>query len=274
MKIFIDTAKINEIEEAFSWGIIDGVTTNPSLIKSAIDELKSKGEKIDIETYIKRILEIANGFPVSLEVIGTTFEDMYREAKILYEKFNKVRNNVVIKIPINPSLDEKANYDGLKTIYKLSKEGIPVNVTLIMKVEQAILASKAGARYVSPFAGRIDDYLRNKIGWKDFKKNEYYPENGMKFKEEIVNDEGILSGVDLVRKIVEVFNKYSFKTEVIAASVRNSRQVREIAKTGAHISTIPFYVLSEMLVHYKTSEGMRKFVSDVIPEYKEIFYKK
>ncbi|MCS7181331.1 MAG: transaldolase, partial [bacterium] len=176
MKIFIDTAKIDEIQEAFSWGIIDGVTTNPSLIKSALDELKNKGEKIDIETYIKNILEIAKGFPVSLEVIGSNFEEMYKEAKILYEKFNKISNNVVIKIPINPSLGEKGNYDGLKTIYKLSKDGIPVNVTLIMKVEQAILASKAGAKYVSPFAGRIDDYLRNKIKWNDFKKEDYYPE--------------------------------------------------------------------------------------------------
>jgi len=274
MKIFIDTAKIKEIEEAFSWGIIDGVTTNPSLIKSAVDELKSKGEKIDIENYIKKILEVANGYPVSLEVIGTKYDEMYKEAKILYEKFNKIANNVVIKIPVNPSLEEKSDYDGLKTIYKLSKDGIPVNVTLIMKVEQAILAAKAGARYVSPFAGRIDDYLRSeKIGWKDFKKDAYYPENGMEFKEEIINDEGIISGVDLVRKIVEVFRNYKFKTEIIAASIRNSRQVREIAQTGAHIATIPFYVLSEMLVHYKTAEGMRKFVADVVPEYKEIFYK-
>lgn len=273
MKIFIDTAKIDEIEEAFSWGIIDGVTTNPSLIKSAVDELKNKGEKVDIETYIKRILEVAKGCPVSLEVIGTNFDQMYNEAKILYEKFNKISNNVVIKIPINPSLEEKANYDGLRTIYKLSKEGISINVTLIMKVEQAILASKAGAKYVSPFVGRIDDYLRNKIGWKDFKKDEYYPENGIKFKEEVINDEGIVSGVDLIKKIVDVFNKYNFKTEIIAASIRNSRQVREISQTGCHIATIPFYVLKEMLIHYKTSEGMRKFVNDVVPEYKEIFYK-
>ncbi|MCM8804401.1 MAG: transaldolase [Candidatus Omnitrophica bacterium] len=273
MKIFIDTAKIDEIETAFSWGIIDGVTTNPSLIKSAVDELKSKGEKIDIKTYIKRILEIAKGFPVSLEVIGTSFEEMYREAKILYEEFNKIADNVVIKIPINPSLEEKASYDGLKTIYKLSKEGIPVNVTLIMKVEQAILASKAGARYVSPFAGRIDDYLRNKIGWKDFKKEDYYPEKGIQFKEQVLDDEGIVSGVDLVKKIVDVFNKYNFKTEIIAASIRNSRQVREIALTGCQIATIPFYVLSEILIHYKTAEGMRKFISDVVPEYKQIFYK-
>ncbi|MCX7917064.1 MAG: transaldolase [bacterium] len=273
MKIFIDTAKIDEIQEAFSWGIIDGVTTNPSLIKSALDELKNKGEKIDIETYIKNILEIAKGFPVSLEVIGSNFEEMYKEAKILYEKFNKISNNVVIKIPINPSLGEKGNYDGLKTIYKLSKDGIPVNVTLIMKVEQAILASKAGAKYVSPFAGRIDDYLRNKIKWNDFKKEDYYPENGIKFKEEVINDEGILSGVDLVRKIVDVFNKYNFETEIIAASIRNSRQVRELAQTGVHIATVPFYVLSEMLVHNKTAEGMRKFVQDVVPEYRNVFYK-
>ncbi|MFN4226859.1 MAG: transaldolase family protein [Candidatus Ratteibacteria bacterium] len=272
MKIFIDTAKIDEIETAFSWGIVDGVTTNPSLIKSAVDELKNKGEKIDIETYIKKILEIAGrNCPVSLEVIGIDYESMYREAKILYEKFNKVANNVVVKIPINPSLEEKDNFDGLKTIYELSKEGIPVNVTLIMKVEQAILASKAGAKYVSPFAGRIDDYLRNKIGWNDFKKDAYFPENGIKLNQEVVNDQGIISGVDLVKKIVDVFNKYNFKTEVIAASIRNSKQVREIAQTGCHIATIPFYVIKEMIVHYKTAEGMRKFVSDVVPEYKNIF---
>jgi len=272
MKIFIDTAKINEIEEAFSWGIIDGVTTNPSLIKAACDEMRNKGEKIDMESYIKRILEVAKGYPVSLEVIGVNFNDMYNEAKILYEKFNKVANNVVIKIPINTSFEEKAEFDGLETIYKLSKEGIPVNVTLIMKVEQAILAAKAGARYVSPFAGRIDDYLRSeKIGWKDFKKDEYYPENGVEYDGKIINDNGILSGVDLVRRIVDIFKIYNFKTEIIAASIRNSRQVREIAEAGAHIATIPFYVLKEMLIHYKTAEGMRKFVSDVVSEYKSLF---
>lgn len=272
MKIFIDTAKLNEIKEAFSWGIVDGVTTNPSLIKTAVEELKNKGEKIEIEDYIKEILKTAKPFPVSLEIISPDEENMYKEAKILYEKFNPVANNVVIKIPINPSTEEKADFSGLKIINKLSKEGIPVNVTLIMKVEQAILAAKAGARYVSPFAGRIDDYLRSeKIGWKDFKKESYYPENGVEFKGEIVNDDGILSGVDLVRKIVEVFNKYNFKAEIIAASLRNSRQVREIAQTGTHIATIPFYVLCQMITHTKTSEGMRKFVADVIDEYQKIF---
>ncbi|MCM8784745.1 MAG: transaldolase [Candidatus Omnitrophica bacterium] len=271
MKIFIDTAKIDEIQTAFSWGIIDGVTTNPSLIKIAVEELKNKGEKIDIESYIKRILEVASPYPVSLEVIGTDYESMYREGKILYEKFNKIANNVVIKIPVNPSCQEIENFDGLKTIYNLSKEGIPVNVTLIMKVEQAILASKAGARYVSPFAGRIDDYLRNKIGWNDFRKDSYFSENGIRLNQEIVNDEGIVSGVDLVKRIVDVFNKYNFKTEVIASSIRNSRQVREISLTGCHIATIPFYVIKEMIIHHKTAEGMRKFISDVVPEYREIF---
>lgn len=275
MKIFIDTAKLNEIKEAFSWGIVDGVTTNPSLIKSAVEELKKKGEKIEIEDYIKEILKVAKPYPVSLEVISNDQENMYREAKILYEKFNSVGNNVVIKIPVNPSLEEKGDFSSLKIINKLSKEGIPVNVTLIMKVEQAILAAKAGAKYVSPFAGRIDDYLRSeKIGWKNFAKDSYYPENGVEFKGELVNDEGIVSGVDLVKKIVEVFNKYNFKTEIIAASIRNSRQVRELSQTGVHIATIPFYVLEQMLTHPKTAEGMKKFIEDVVPEYKILFENK
>ncbi len=273
MKIFIDTANLDEIKEALSWGIVDGITTNPSLIKKAVDYFKGKGKNFSMESYIKELLAAAGKErPVSLEVIGNTEEEMYRQAKTLFEKFNGVAGNVVIKIPVNPETEEggKNAFDGLKVIKALSDERIPVNVTLIMTPVQALLAAKAGAKYVSPFAGRIDDYLRSskKI---TFEKHDYFPAEGLVFGDEIVNDNGIVSGVDLVGSIRDIFDNYDFDTEILAASVRNARQVRELAEVGADIATIPFVVLKDMISHYKTREGMVKFANDTVPEYREIF---
>ena len=266
MKIFIDTAKISEIKEAISWGIVDGVTTNPSLIRKAV-ESEAKGMKL--EDYIAEILRTAGpDRPVSLEVMGLKADDMIREAEILYDKFNGIANNVVIKIPVNTYA---SYYEGLKTIKRLSEEGIPVNCTLIMTPEQALLAAKAGARYVSPFAGRIDDYIRTtKLGLKpgeDFQKGDYYPWDGKD-----ADDNGIRSGSDLVEKVVMILDNYDYETEVIASSIRNARQVREAAMIGAHIATIPFKVLEEMLLHPKTEEGVKKFSEDAEKaNYREIF---
>jgi transaldolase len=278
MKIFIDTARLSEIEQAYSWGIVDGVTTNPSLIKKAIDS-EAKGAEMD--DYIRRILKTAKGDPVSLEVIGTTEEEMFSQAMALFSKFNPVANNVVIKIPVNPSLEEKGNYDSLRVVSRLSKLNIPVNVTLVFSVSQALLAAKAGASYVSPFAGRIDDFIRaEKLGLAqvdtpplsgEFNASYYFPKEGQEKGSNVANDEGIVSGVDLVRKILEVFSKYSLKTEVIAASLRNRRQVEEVAVAGCHIATIPFPVLEKMMVHKKTAEGMKRFVADIVPEYRTVF---
>ena len=273
MQIFIDTANIDEIKEAFSWGIVDGVTTNPSLIKKAVDYYRNNGKTFTMDDYIVELLLVAGkGHPVSLEVIGNNEKSMYGEAKILFEKYNKVAENVVIKIPINPETDPNGirNFDGLKVIRKLSKENIPVNVTLIMSPLQALLAAKAGAVYVSPFAGRIDDFLRK--GAKiSFEKYDYYPAEGLSVDDKILNDQGIVSGLDLVASIVDIFENYNVKTKVLAASVRNARQVRELAEIGVDVATIPFKVLKEMVIHYKTAEGMKKFSEDTVPEYKEIF---
>ncbi len=270
MKIFIDTAKLNEIKEALSWGIVDGVTTNPSLIKQAIDAL---GKGVDMENYIGEILRAAGeGHDVSLEVTGLTEEKMFEQAKRLHDRFNSIAGNAVIKIPANPSLNKTSlqDYDGLKVTRRLSEEGIRVNYTLVMTLEQALLGAKAGARYVSPFAGRIDDYLRERAGIS-FGKGDYYEASGMGEGEEILNDEGIVSGVDLVDNIVQVFREYQFETEVIAASVRNPRQVRELALTGVDIATIPFDVLKRMTSHEKTYEGIVRFTADIVPEYASLF---
>ncbi len=256
MKIFIDTASLNEIKEAISWGIVDGVTTNPSLIRKAVEN-EAKGKNID--DYIREILRVAGPRrPVSIEVMSLKAEDMISEAEILYEKFNPVAGNVVIKVPINTY---SGYYEGLKTITALSEKGIPVNCTLIMTPEQALLGAKAGAKYVSPFAGRIDDYIRTtKLGLvagKDFQKGDYYPWDGMD-----VDDNGIRSGSDLVEKVVMILDNYDYETEVIASSIRNARQVREAALSGSHIATIPFKVLESMLLHPKTEEGVKKFSED------------
>ncbi|RJS83468.1 transaldolase [Candidatus Bathyarchaeota archaeon] len=301
MKIFIDTAELEEIKQAVSWGIVDGVTTNPSLIKKAVDRRKGK---ISMEDYIKEIVKVSPG-PVSLEVIGRRADEMIKQGMLLHEKFSPF-GEVAIKIPINPSVngDENLDFDGLKAIRHLSSEGISVNTTLVMTPEQALLAAKAGATYVSPFAGRIDDYIRANMGMKigkDFQKGDYLDHELLRsarnkvlsdamasatsireiYKSSLVHsaadrshDNGIYSGVDLVTRILRIFRAYNFKTEVIAASIRNSRQVREMAELGVHIATVPFNVLKDMIKHYKTSEGMRRFMDDVVPQYRELFMEK
>lgn len=273
MEIFVDSADLNEIKKAKEYGICSGVTTNPSLIKKAVDKIKEKGDKINIENYIRMICEtIGKNGSVSLEVVSLKAKDMVKEAENLYKKFNPVAKNVAIKIPISTSTkDDEEHYEGLKAMKMLKDKGIPVNATLIFTPEQALLAAGAGASYVSPFAGRIDDWIRKNLG-KTFDKVDYFPAEGVKNdKGELADDEGIVSGVDLVSKTLDVFRKYGIQTKVIAASLRNYRQVREVAELGVHIATIPFNVIEEMIKHPKTFEGIVKFSEDVVPEYRKLF---
>jgi len=302
MKIFVDTAKLSEIKEAISWGILDGVTTNPSLIRKAVEEEREVKGKVDLEAYVGEICKTAGkGRPVSLEVLSQKASKMVEEAQVLYTIFNPIAGNVLIKIPINTYTGQEAtDHEGLIAINKLSKKGIPINVTLVMTPEQALLAAKVGAAYVSPFAGRVDDYIRENLGI-DFKKNDYFDFELMKeiseaslgeylknptVKEipslyldekikkaiEVGKDKGITSGVDLVRKIVNIFRKYDIKTEVISASLRNPQQVREVAETGCEVATIPFEVIREMLKHPKTEEGVKKFYADAVQaKYEKLF---
>ncbi len=302
MEIFVDTAKLNEIRESISWGIVDGVTTNPSLIRKAVEEERRMGKKLDLGSYVKKICKVAGRKrPVSLEVLSGNAGEMVEEAKALYRKFNPIARNVLIKIPINTCTGHSdTDYEGLKAINELSGAKIPVNVTLVMTPEQALLAAKAGAAYVSPFAGRVDDYIRKNLG-VDFKKSDYfdfellgkiskaklaeylensaskefrslYSDENIRRRLDFGGNNGITSGVDLVRKIVDIFGKYGIKTKVIAASIRNSRQVRELAETGCDIATVPFEVVREMLRHPKTEEGFKIFYDDAIQaKCKELF---
>jgi transaldolase len=252
-------------------GILDGVTTNPTLIKQAVEDLKKKGESIKMGTYIREILKTARGTPVSLEVIGNTYEEMIEEGKRIFKKFNSVAGNVYIKIPVNPSFGERTEniFDGIKAVKELSRLKIPVNCTLIFTPEQALMAAKAGAKFVSPFAGRVDDYIRSQNNIS-FKKSDYFPVIGWRKNNEVLEDNGIVSGVDLVNQIAEIFENYDIESEIIAASIRNPRQVREVALAGADIATLPFSVIERTLVHYKTMEGMEKFTRDVVSEYKNL----
>jgi fructose-6-phosphate aldolase len=208
MKIFLDTANIDEIKEGASWGIVDGVTTNPSLIAK---------EKRDFKQVVKEICDIVDG-PISAEVISEDSEGMISEARELV----KIHKNIVIKIPMT--------VEGLKAVSILSKEGIKTNVTLIFSPNQALLAAKAGATYVSPFLGRLDD-----VGSQ---------------------------GMDLVRTIVEIFFNYDYDTEVIAASIRHPLHVVDAALAGAHIATIPMKVLQQMVKHPLTDKGIESFMND------------
>jgi len=273
IKFFIDSGKIEEIERVKSYGLLDGVTTNPSLIRKAVESEKQKGNAVDMEKYIKDMLLIARGLPVSLEVIGTTYEEMVSEGKKLYEKFNEIADNVYVKIPACPSTEENSgnSFDGIKAIKELTRLNVRVNCTLIFTPEQALSASKAGAKFVSPFTGRIDDYIRQKNNIQ-FDKSNYFPSEGIVKDNDIIEDNGVASGVDLIEQIVITFKNYGIKnTEVLAASIRNPRQLRETALAGADIATIPLNVFEKMVTHYKTMEGMRKFIEDIVPEYSSIF---
>ena len=262
MKVFIDSADLDEIKQAYEWGIADGVTTNPSLMKKAVDKRKN----INLKQYLNQILETAKGTPVSLEVTETSAKGMITQGKKLYKLFNPIANNVYIKIPVNPAFkdSDKTHFAGIEAIKALTKANIPVNCTLIFTPEQALLAAKAGAAFVSPFAGRIDDFFQ-KNNKKKFNKTDYFPMEGKEKGKVTLNDNGIVSGIDLVAQCVEILEGY--KTEVLAASLRNTRQVREAALVGADISTLPFSVIKDMLKHSKTYQGMKNFTKDIVTDY-------
>lgn len=208
MKFFIDTANLSEIKKAWDAGIIDGVTTNPSLI--------SKENKDPFEL-LREICEIVNG-PVSAEAISLKAEEMIDEAEVL----SKIHSNIVVKIPMTE--------EGLKAVKKLSAKGIKTNVTLVFSPSQALLAAKVGATYVSPFVGRMDDISH--------------------------------LGMNIVSEILEIYDNYMFNTEVIVASIRNPLHVVEAAKMGAHITTIPYAVIQQLIRHPLTDIGIERFLKD------------
>ena len=208
MKIFIDTANVEEIKRISKWGILDGATTNPSLIAKEGRELKE---------VVEEICSIVDG-PISAEVISLNCNDMVKEARDLA----KIHKNIVIKIPMCE--------EGIKAVNILSKEGIRTNVTLIFSPQQALIAAKAGASFVSPFVGRLDD-----IG---------------------------MDGVSSIKDIAEIFKIYDIKTEIIAASIRHPMHVLEVAKAGSHIATVPYKVLMQMIKHPLTDIGIEKFLED------------
>ena len=208
MKFFIDTANIDEIKEAHAMGMVDGVTTNPSLI--------AKEGRV-FEEVIKEISEIVDG-PISAEVISLDAEGMVKEARELA----KIHKNIVIKVPMT--------VEGLKATRQLIDEKIKTNVTLVFSPLQALMAAKAGAAYVSPFVGRLDDISHD--------------------------------GMQLVEQIVEIFANYAYDTEIIVASVRNPLHVLDSALAGADIATIPFNVLSKLAAHPLTDKGLKAFLAD------------
>ena len=208
MKIFIDTANIERIKEINSWGILDGVTTNPSLVAK---------EGMDLRTCVKQISKIVDG-PISAEAMSMKAEDMVKEGRELAA----IHENINVKLPMC--------IESLKATKKLSEEGIKVNMTLIFSSQQALLAAKAGAAFVSPFVGRLDDIGQD--------------------------------GTDLLVQIMDVFENYDFDTEVIAASIRHPIHVYAAAAIGCDIATIPYDILTKMVSHPKTDEGIAKFIED------------
>lgn len=208
MKFFIDTANFDDIKAAYEMGFISGVTTNPSLIVK---------EKRDLHEVIKQIAALVDG-PVSAEVIATEVEGMVKEAHELV----KLGKNVVIKVPMTA--------EGLKAVARLSAEGIKTNVTLVFSANQALLAARAGASFVSPFVGRLDDIS--------------------------------MDGVSLIEDIAEIFMIHDIKTEIIAASIRTPMHILQCAKAGAHIATVPYKVLLDSLKHPLTDAGIARFLDD------------
>ena len=208
MKFFIDTANIDEIKDAHSMGMVDGVTTNPTLIAR---------EGRDFKTIISEICEIVDG-PISAEVISLETDGMVTEARDLA----KIHDNLVVKIPMTT--------DGLKAVRLLAAENIKTNVTLVFSALQALMAAKAGASFVSPFVGRLDD----------------------------LSQEGML----LIEQIAEIYSNYAFDTEIIVASIRNPLHVLESALIGADIATIPYGVLKKLAAHPLTDKGIQSFLND------------
>lgn len=208
MKIFLDTANIAQIKEAISWGILDGVTTNPTLVSR---------EKANFDDLIKEVCSMVMG-PVSVESVSTEADDIIKESR----KLARIADNVVVKIPVC--------VEGLKATKVLSREGVHINTTLVFSSMQALLAAKAGTRYVSPFIGRLDDICHE--------------------------------GMNLVEEIVTIFDNYGFDAEILVGSVRHPLHVVEAALLGADIATIPFSVLGRMVKHPLTDIGMEKFLAD------------
>ncbi|GFP76039.1 fructose-6-phosphate aldolase [Clostridium fungisolvens] len=208
MKLFLDTANVNEIREANEMGVICGVTTNPSLIAK---------EGRDFNEVIKEITSIVDG-PISGEVISLEKDGMVKEGR----EIAKIHPNMIVKIPMTA--------EGLKATKVLASEGIKTNVTLIFNPGQALLAARAGATYVSPFLGRLDDITTNPM--------------------------------DLIEAITTIFNVHNIKTEIIAASIRNPTHIIDSAKAGAHIATVPFGVINQMIKHPLTDSGIEKFMND------------
>ncbi|MBO8175949.1 fructose-6-phosphate aldolase [Aeribacillus pallidus] len=208
MKFFIDTANLAEIKEAHELGILAGVTTNPSLVAK---------ENVSFHDRLREITSFVSG-SVSAEVIATDAEGMIKEGKELAQ----IAPNITIKVPMTP--------DGLKAVHAFSKEGIKTNVTLVFSANQALLAARAGATYVSPFLGRLDD-----IGH---------------------------DGLDLIEKIAHIFDIHGIETEIIAASIRHPQHVTEAALRGAHIATVPYKVLMQLFKHPLTDKGIEAFLAD------------
>lgn len=208
MKFFIDTANLEQIREAASLGVLDGVTTNPTLIS------REEGKPEDI---LKEICEIVDG-PISAEVVSLDWEGMVREGRELA----KIHKNIVVKIPVCK--------DGLKAVKALAAENIPTNVTLVFTALQALLAARAGASFISPFVGRLDDIMSE--------------------------------GMESVSQIVQIFNNYDIETEIIVASIRNPLHVLDAALMGADIATIPFKVIEQLVKHPLTDKGIDQFLKD------------
>lgn len=213
MKLFIDTADLNEIKEIASWGILDGVTTNPTLLAKSGRSLQD---------VIDEIFLLVDG-PISLEVVSENSEEMIKEAKQILAKIPKnYHKNVAIKIPMTT--------EGLKAVKSLSKEEIKTNVTLVFSANQALLAAKAGATFVSPFIGRLDD-------------------NGQE-------------GMRVIEEIMQIFRNYDINTEVIVASIRHPIHVIQAARLGADIATVPPDILRKMMKHPLTDTGIKSFLKD------------
>ncbi|MBI4971376.1 MAG: fructose-6-phosphate aldolase [Candidatus Omnitrophica bacterium] len=209
MKFFIDTANLDEIREAASWGICDGVTTNPSLV--------SKEGSSDFQSLLRQICSIVDG-PISAEVVSMKSEEMLEEGREL----SRIHPNIVVKVPLIK--------EGLKAVKIFSSEGIKTNVTLCFSANQALLAAKAGASYISPFIGRLDDAGE--------------------------------VGMTLIQDIKTIYDNYGFKTEILAASIRHPVHVLEAAKIGAHVATMPLKVMEMLMKHPLTDNGLDKFLAD------------
>jgi len=268
MKLFLDSANIDEIKELNKYGLIYGVTTTVKSIKRYVQK---EEEDINLKKYMKSMLKINRKIPFFFDINDINKETFLKNGKNLYEELRKhymfIRiSNLYMNVPIDFSFSYVPDFNGLRMIRNFKENKIPVNASLITKPEQALLAAEAGAKFVTINIGDVDDFIRKSSKVK-FKENDYFPAQGLKKRGKVIEDEGIVSGIDLVYECVALFKERKNGCKIIVSDIRNSKQLREAMFTGADYVSAPYSLIKEGLHHDQTVKSLISYTRNVFEDY-------